>query len=111
LRAAEISPTRLNQILTVKADRHILVAAIVLKGIARMVEIVAGAVDVPEAEVAIVDAGDAADGLVAVDAIVVDAAGLAGDDTKTFATDLYGFLRTPKRPRRESWPFNFLVYD
>ena len=59
-----------------------------------MVEIVADAVDAP----VVVGAADVPAAAGAVDVLaaaagIVDAADLAGDDTKTFATDFHGFTR------------------
>jgi hypothetical protein len=70
-----------------------------------MAEIVADAADGRAAVEETVDAAGAADVLVAA-AGIVDAAGLAGDDTKLLC---HGFTRIHtdiKRPRRESWPFS-----
>jgi hypothetical protein len=72
--------------------------------IVRMAEIVAGAAVVRVAAGATVDAAGAVDVRAAVVGIA-DAAGLVGGDTRTFATDLHGFSRIRKEPRRESWPF------
>jgi hypothetical protein len=79
-------------------------AVIVLEGIGLLVVIEVGAADGRAVAGAIVDAAGAVDVPAAVDGIV-DAAGLVGDDTRAFATDLHGFSRIGRRPRRESWPF------
>jgi hypothetical protein len=61
------------------------VEAIVLTVIVRMAETVADAVDAPEAAGGIADAVGAVDAAVAAGATVADAAGLAGEDTKSGA--------------------------
>ena len=75
-------------------------AAIVLTVIGRMAETVVDAVDVPAAEVVIVDAAVVADVPVAADGIVAGAAGLAAEDTKPFATDLRGSARIDLRKKK-----------
>jgi len=89
LRAAEISRT-MNRTSIGKVVRRRLAVAIVLMAIGRMVEIAVDAAEGPVAAGEIVDAADAVEGLVAAVGIAADAAGRAEDDTKFFATDLYG---------------------
>jgi len=73
----------MNRTLTAKADRHRLVAAIVLMEIGLLrVATAADAVDVPVAADGIVDAVGGVEGPVAVDEIG-DAAGRAAEDTRT----------------------------
>jgi len=97
LRAAAISPTRLSQTSTAKADLRRSAAAIVLMEIGRrMAETEVDAVDVRAAAGGIVDAAGAVVGLVAVaDGIAADAAGRAGEDTRNFlpriCTDQHGY--------------------
>jgi hypothetical protein len=71
-----------------------------LTAIVRMAEIVAGAVDVPVGVDAIAGAAGAADVLVAAD-VIVDAVARAGEDIRSFATEMR------KGPRRKSWPFRY----
>ena len=95
MKAAAISLTNLraSRTSTATALRTLAAAAIVLlTAIVRMEATVAGAVDVRAAEVAAdVPAAEVAAGVpVAAGAIVADAVGPAGGDTRTLATDLRG---------------------
>jgi len=71
---------------------HQLVVVIVLTAIGRMAETVADAVDVPAAVDVIVDAAVVADAPVAAVVIAADAAALAAEDTKLFATGFTDLL-------------------
>ena len=106
MKAAEISPMRLNPTSTVKVDRRRLVAGIVLMEIVRMAVTAVDAADGPAAVVGIVDAAGAVDGLVAADGIA-DAADRVGEGTRNLC---HGFARIhtdiTKGHGIESWPFS-----
>lgn len=73
-----------------------------LKAIVRMAEIAVAAADVPVEVDAIAAAAGAAD-VLAVAGVIVDAAGLAAEDTRNFiATDLRGFTRRNQGKKKEA---------